>query len=120
MPNEASNNTRRAILSNDMQKHGLVWRNDSGPGWEGPQTGSSSWRCPPKRSKKRAPNKEHQEAGAIFIKRSRSPKQLAPSGYPSYSPSLALREAVLPNNLLKKLALIKELFLKRSQSRSHF
>jgi hypothetical protein len=76
MPNEASNNTRRAILSNDMQKHGLLWRNDSGPGWEGPQTGSSSWRCPPKRSQKKSSEQRAPRSRSHFYKEEPEPKTI--------------------------------------------
>jgi hypothetical protein len=75
-----------------------------GPVWEGSQTGFDSgfWRSPLKRSKKRAHNKEHRGARAIFIESSQSQKNISSS---SHFPSLVSRGVVLPNDLLKELTL---------------
>jgi hypothetical protein len=69
---------------------------DYGSG-EDSQTGSSL----PKRSKKKAPNKEHRSR-SHFYREELEPKKLASSGSSFHLSSFTSRGVVLANDLLKK------------------
>lgn len=66
--------------------------------------------------KKELPTKSNEKLETIFIERIQSQKKLASSGSSSHSLSLALRETVLSNDLLKNTDFYRKIVLKRSQS----